>query len=648
MVRTAPTDKLADQFQSELELFDQAMAALREEADRRRQAKLAGVMALVPGSVSGSAMKSKRDNFLDEPAPPKPTRTTVVPHDVMGAPAPKPEEPKVPEPVQEPAKKSSKGRFLVYTMIFMVIGGIGGGMAYKYVSDVNKLNRRKEIMLLERLGAGLVNSRRWEEATRSYLRIEELDPGSAIAANGRRSIEVGMQEEQEQFVGYWTGESQAAFEAGRLDDAREAADKVLARYPEDEAVLALSEKIRNARNDSLRKTLGAEVREAVEQRDWAVAEDGVTELANAIPGDDLITVLAKEIAAGREQERLDLTRARELAASAKLRDAGKFDPKVMEWMREAIALAPHDPEVREVYEKVASYSRTLHVPKDVPTLADALKNVRAKDRVVLGEGTFDAGVVVDFPVQIEGAGEGGTMLESTALEAPAITFGPGATGAVVTGITFQCKGFDASDKRFPAVQVRGSEVEFSGCTFKDASGNGLEVLDAGQAEAVQCGFENNGWDGFSARGSGSRMVARECKSTGNFAHGYEIWDGASAVVTDSQATKNSRNGILVDSAAEKLELTGNTITGNREYGILLSAGAAGTVHGNSCSENHLGGMLIRFAALSVRVEKNTLEDNYGDGLTLEQGLRADTYETNRLRSNDGRDLRQNVSFAAGN
>ncbi len=653
MVRTSPTEKLAGQFQSELERFDQAMAALREEAERRRYEKLAGVMALVPGAVSGSHVRSKREGFLDEPAPPKqgrsPDATQVVPPP-SSPPPPPPARPVEPsdESIGEPERRSSKGRFVSYAIIFMVIGGIAGGWLYTQIEKERALRRTTEIMFLEKLGAGLVSTRRWDEAGKAYLRIEELEPGSEIAQRGRRSIEVGMREEQEQFVGYWSGEAQAAFEAGRLDDAREAVEKVLERYPTNKIANALAGDIQSARLDALRKTLGGKIREAIEKRDWQAAEAGVAELANAIPEDGLITVLAREIAIGREKERADLQRARELAASAKLRDPGKFDPEVLEWAREALALAPHDPEVRAIYDKIASYSRTLNVPADVESLALALQSVRPKDRIVLGEGTFEGGVVINVPIQLEGSGDGESVLESPAEQAPTITFGPGASGSVVTGISFRCKGFDTSDERYPAVQVRGAAVEFTSCEFKEASGNGLEVMDGGTATAVQCTFEGNGWDGFAARGKGSRMVARQSRAISNFGHGFESWDGASAVIQESEARGNSRNGILVDSAADDLEITGSLVAGNREYGILLSAGAAGKVSGNECTGNRLGGMLVRFAAMSVLVEGNEIEKNSGDGLVLEQGLRVDTYESNRLRGNQGRNLRDNVSFAGGN
>ena len=280
----------------------------------------------------------------------------------------------------------------------------------------------------------------------------------------------------------------------------------------------------------------------------------------------------------------------------------------------------------------------------VASMAEALSEVRDRDRIVLGEGSFEGGAVINLAVQLEGAGEGKTVLVMKAQQGPVLTFGPGAKGATVTGLVLQHEGFDAGTSRFPIALVRGTEMEFSDCVFLEGSGHGLAVVDSGHVTAQRCVFKTNGWDGAAASGAGSRITIRESESTGNFGHGYEVWDGASAVIVDSKASRNSRNGVLVDSAGEGIEVTGGEFFGNREYGIVLSAGASGRVRKNSSYANLMGGMLVRFAAISVVVEENDIEKNSGPGLVLEQGLRPEIYKGNRSRSNDGRDLMSKVRF----
>lgn len=658
MVRSAPNDKLAERFQEDLQRFDQAMAALREEVERRRRRKVQQVMALVPGAVTGKAVVSKRADFHEPPKekpvdPFAPVKEKPVDPfaPVKETPAPEPAEAPAGDAVdddeEEEVRSPGKGRFVLYLLLFLAIVGAGGGWLYKRHLEDKENRRVQEVMLLERIGAKLLTERRWEEASKVYEKIALLAPKSEVVRLGRQSIEAGMLEEKEQFIGYWTGEATNAFNAGRLDDAKMAVAKLMELEPNDPAARELSRKIESARVGFLREKWRTKVREAIEARKWDDAEKGVVELANELPGDPLISALAKEIVSAREKERQDLKRARELAAAAKLRDTGNFDEQALQWMRDALALAPHDEEIRALYEKIASYSRTIRVPGDAATLEAALADARDRDRVVLGEGVFPAGMALNAAVMLEGAGEGKTVLEAEAESSPVLTFGPGAEGAEISGVVFRQTGFDPSEKRFPAVQVRGAKVQLSDCEFRDASGSGLEVIDGGTVHAVRCVTENNGWNGMTARGKGSRLVVEKSRAIANFGHGFEIWDGAAASLRECEARNNSRNGILIDAASDGMELAGNRVSGNREYGILLSAGAAGEVTGNRCEKNRLGGLLVRFAAMSVQVRENEIVNNGGGGLILEQGLQRDLYGDNSVRSNDGRDVRAGVRFNEG-
>ena len=645
MVRDAPNDTIALRYQESLQEYDRAMAALREEAERKRKEKVAPMMALVPGSVTGEPIDSKRGDFLKE-SPPSTPVSDAPPHE----PAPEAAEPAaegqaVDDPMDDETAGSSGLRFALYATIFILIGGAGGGWLYFHMEAEREARLKTELIFLEGVGGKLVEARRWDEARLAFGKIEGLDPGSEVALRGLRSIEVGMREEQEQFVGYWSGEALAAFEAGRLEDAREAADKVIKRYPKETEVVALRKKIGEARRAQLRSEAQEAVQAAIDEKNWEAAGEAVMSFSLELPGDELIVSMTKSIEDAKEVQRQEHERAKELAAAAQLRDQGEFDPEVLEWMREAVALFPDDPEIRALYEKVASYSRTIQIPGDIPTLKEALAQARDRDRLVLAEGTFEAGLAVNVAVQLEGAGEGKTILQSQAASSPALTFGPKAKGATVTGVLFRQEGFDASENRYPVVQVRAGEVNFTNCVFRDGSGHGLEVIDGGRIEASQCLFEGNGWDGVAARGSGSRMVVRESRANANVGHGFEAWDEAVASIQDCIAKGNARNGILIDSAADGLNLAGNEVMGNREYGILLAAGASGVVSKNSSYANLLGGMLVRFASISVEVEGNRLESNSGPGLILEQGLRPEIYQGNTARKNRGTQVMSGARFS---
>ena len=166
--------------------------------------------------------------------------------------------------------------------------------------------------------------------------------------------------------------------------------------------------------------------------------------------------------------------------------------------------------------------------------------------------------------------------------------------------------------------------------------------------ASRCSFENNGWDGVSVRGAGSRVEFTGCESTGNFGHGYDLWDGGSGAIHDSLARDNSGNGILVDTDGENVVLGNNDLRSNREYGIVAFSAVSGRIHGNLCRENLLGGMAVRFAAARLMIENNKLEKNQGPGLALEQGLQASAYAGNTATANAGpKNIVTNADFSSG-
>jgi tetratricopeptide (TPR) repeat protein len=494
----------------------------------------------------------------------------------------------------------------------------------------------------------MIDARQWPEADLAYAEIEQLKPGANSAKIGRRSIEAGMEEERRQFVGYWSGEAITAFELGRTDDAANAALKVLEKYPSESEIVELLKRIEQARSTQAREAMVATTSAAILKRRWDEAENRAKELVKAFPGDPEGNVLLTEIRAGREKELRDRTRARELFSAAKVRDQGQFDRDALEWLREAAALAPEDPDIAALFQKMASYTRTLEVPRDFPTLAEAVAASRDRDRIVIAEGTWEGPVIIDKAITLEGAGRDKTIVEVDAALSAAATFGRHAGGARVSGITFRHRGFDAGPNRFPALLVRGAEVTMSDCRVADSAGHGLAVLEAGRMVATRCLFENNGWDGVAVRGPGSRIEFTECESTGNFGHGYDIWDGGSAAIHGSIARDNSGNGILVDTTAENVVLGENDLRGNREYGIVASAAGSGRIHGNRCRENLLGGMAVRFAAARLAFEANLLEKNLGPGLALEQGLDSAAFSSNQATGNEGgKNTVLNADFSSG-
>lgn len=625
LVRTAPNDTIALRYQDGLVDFDRALAALREELERPdpETAKRLEWMAAARGC--------RPEDLVPPPAP---TAKPAAPVD----------DPVFPDADAEPTPRR-RGRGLAVLLV-LLLATAGGGFLWVQMKEHEKLRIQERLTFLERLGGKMIDARQWPEAETAYTEIELLNPGAESARIGRRSIEAGMEEERRQFVGYWSGEAIAAFELGRTDDAANAARKVLEKYPNEKEIAELLRKIELARSTQAREALAATVAAAIQKRRWDEAENRAKELLASFPGDPGGTAQLAEIRAGRDKEARDRIRAQELFAAAKVRDLGRFDQDALEWLREATALAPADPEIAALYQKMASYTRTLQVPGDFPTLGEAVAAARDRDRIVVAEGTWAGPVVIDKPLVLEGAGRDRTIIEVDAAASTAATFGPASSGTRATGITFRHRGFDSGPNRFSALLVRGAELTLADCRVADSAGHGLAVQEAGRVAATRCVFENNGWDGVAVRGAGSRIEFSECEATGNFGHGFDLWDGGSGALHRCIARDNSANGILVDTTADDVVIGDNDLRANREYGIVVSAAASGRIHGNQCRENLLGGMAVRFSAARLAFENNRLENNLGPGLALEQGLRPDKFSTNLATGNGGQNTVLNADFSS--
>ena len=625
LVRTAPNDTIALRYQDGLVEFDRALAALREELERPdpETAKRLEWMAAARGC--------RPEDLVPPPAP---TAKPAAPVD----------DPVFPDADVEPTPRR-RGRGLAVLLVLLLATG-GGGFLWVQMKEHEKLRIQERLTFLERLGGKMIDARQWPEAETAYTEIELLNPGAESARIGRRSIEAGMEEERRQFVGYWSGEAIAAFELGRTDDAASAARKVLEKYPNEKEIADLLRKIELARSTQAREAMTATITAAIQKRRWDEAENRAKELLASFPGDPGGTTLLTEIRAGRDKEARDQVRAKELFAAAKVRDLGRFDQDALEWLREATALAPTDPEIAALYQKMASYTRTLQVPGDFPTLSDAVAAARERDRIVIAEGTWAGPAVIDKPLTLEGAGRDRTIVEVDAAASCAATFGPGSSGTRVSGITFRHRGFDSGPNRFSALLVRGAELTLADCRVADSAGHGLAVQDAGRVAATRCVFENNGWDGVAVRGAGSRVEFAECEATGNFGHGFDLWDGGSGALHRCLARDNSANGILIDTTAADVVIGDNDLRANREYGIVVSAAASGRIHGNHCRENLLGGMAVRFSAARLAFENNRLENNLGPGLALEQGLRPESFSTNLATGNGGKNTVLNADFSS--
>ena len=629
MVRTAPNEMLAARYQEGLVEFDRALAAVREYLEA-----LGLISRVTDVKVNDNAPTERgRAVFVEANQVKESVGLPVVSQRLPGY-------------SDEDDSEPTTGRVfrvVVWSLLLLSLIGFGGWM-YLKVEEERELSKQARVAFLERQRAVFIENRRWPDAEEAFAEIEGIYPDSDLISLGRRSIEAGMTEEQNQFIGYWKGEAIAAFEASRWDDAEKAAQQVLDKYPGEKEINALISRVGVAKQEEERQEVFASVRKSIAGRDFDRALSYAQSLAARDTQDTEAADLLREANQAKDKAEADLMRARELAAMAANRDTGKFDEEAINWMREALALAPDDEPIKARYEKMASYTRTIRIPEDVKTVAEALSKARDRDRVVLAEGIWEGPFVIAAGVELEGV-SGKTIVQCAADAGSALSFSPGVKGARVSGLTIRHLSFDAGAERFSLAHVRGAEVDFSDCRFEQGSGHGIAVTEGGHAKVARCRFTENGWNGIAVTGSGSLLEAEKNILKGNFQNGIESWDSAAVILANNECTGNSRNGIHVDCGAASVTALGNTLSGNREFGMVVSSAGAGEITGNTMEKNMLGGMVVKSGGAKVQVKGNRIRSNKGPGLVLEKGIPKNAFTGNTLSGNTGDQLMSGVDLS---
>lgn len=594
LVRKAPTESMEARYQEGLMEFDKALAFFRE-LEETKVAQESGVPEVPQDAQSDSASESINAGSFRQ--------------DVEAVP-----------------RGNRVAGLLVLVALFLTALYFGWREWRYHQHDARQLM----LASYEAQAADHVAKRRWDEALRLYERIEKIAPSSPVVLMGKRSIESGMIEEQGQFLGYWSGVAISAFEAGRWDESADAIAKVLEKRPGDGEMLELSDKLRLLKSASQREALLKKSQEALRANQWDEAIKAADQLLGIEPTNEEASRVRKTADDGKESELVNATKAAGLFESAKLLDKGNFNSELLEMIREAKALAPNHPGISALYEKVASYTRTLRVPVDFESLELALAQAKSQDRIVLDNGEYPGPVSIDAAVTLEAAGEH-VVVSCPADRGPAMTFNAGSTGAKVTGIQFKHSSLILDPERFSTVLVRGAAVEFNQCSFSRAAGHGLVIIAGGDVKAVKCRFVENGWDGLHATDDGTKVRIVDSVASGNFQHGIDIWKQASAILEKNVCEENCLNGILIDTAAD-VTIQNNQVRGNREYGVFLRQAGGGLVTGSQINSNMMGGAVLAAAAKNVAFHENAFEKNTPPSLRLTKGMSESNFRNNVFKS----------------
>lgn len=490
-----------------------------------------------------------------------------------------------------------------------------------------------EIAEFRAVGMSAVAARKWAKAEEAYKKIESLSPGSKLAANGLLSIEEGKIEERNQQIFYTLGESQAALEAGRWDEAESLAKSVITLAPENEtAQRKLLIIIRERKKQEL-AILTSAVSEALELEDIAAAKKALEVLKKKAPRDKSISSFASSIRSQEYELRIRHEKAEALYQQATELDTGEYSPQAMQLLEEAGRLDPKSAKITSLYKKMGVYARAHRVPEDYPTIPDAINAARPRDIIRIAAGTYNTPLYIDRSIKLIGSPEGGTIIEMPAIEAALITITPTAVGTSISNFTLKHVGFDHGKDRFSGITIQAQNTTVTSCLIEHVAGHGIAVLEGASAKIIGCKINGVGWDGISVYGAGSQAQISDTWCQNNLQHGVGFWQGGSGMVTNTKTIKNGLCGIVAMGDGVSVNLTSNTCSSNREAGILLSGGAAGAIRANICEKNLLSGIVARGHQTEVAMNGNVTNGNFQAGIITHYGVKVNNFEGNLADGN---------------
>jgi len=524
--------------------------------------------------------------------------------------------------------------FMVVLLLLASFSAVGW-WGYQWYQQQWNAHAQTEVKIAELQSEGriAVIGRKWPEAEIVYLEIEKLDPGSTVAATGFEAIKRGKLEEQSQQLFYTLGESQAALEAGRWDEAERLARLVIDQSPDNETAKRKIEIIHQGRRKQDISLKMMAITDALDQGSIPEAQQAHTTLRMTDPKNPNISIFANRIETQLQAIKKRHDRAEVLHQEALKLDTGEFSPKAMTMLNDARRLHPESIQVLALYKKMSNYTRSINVPVDYPTISKAIEAALPRDLIRVAPGTYKESLTITKPIRLEGSADGKTKFELPAKASGFITITSEAAGANISGFDFKHIGFDHGIDRYSGITIEADKVTISSCNIEHSAGHGIAIIDGAKAKIIGCKITLCGWDGISVYGKSSKAEVTDTLCQSNLQQGIGFWLGGSGSVTNSRCLKNGLCGIVAMSKGTKVVITSNTCSSNREAGILVSDAVSAELTSNLCEKNLLSGIVARSDGTAVTMVNNVTKGNHEAGILTHRGVKITKFENNKTSGN---------------
>lgn len=536
---------------------------------------------------------------------------------------------------EAPEERRSKAGLVVWLLMIGLLVGAGYYGYQQWAGMETGKEARKESLdrALEELDQTL-EKRRWDEAEILVGQLQERGGNDAQVAKASARIEQGKVEEKGQQIAFLVGNAQSALEAGQLTEAENYCAQVEELQPDHPQLVEIRSMIQESRMKVRSLLMVREIEKAMQEEDWRVAENQISSLIEEQPDHSAIPRLRLRLEAAKKMLKENQAKAAILLAEARELDEGVYSAEALALLEDAVRLDPSE-EIRAIYKRMSEYGKVMRVPSEHPTIAAALKEAKANDRIFVEKGTYSESLIVPEGVEIVGESRAETIIECPAEKAAVIAVGEGNKKVRVASLTLRHQGLVNDEERFPVVVVDSGRLLLEDALVSRASGHGVAVLNGGHATLMLCKIVESGWDGVSVKGENTGAVLSQVTSEGNLHHGVDFWDGANGQITKSQFLSNGRSGVTAIGSTDLIKISESRSEGNREIGFFFSDVAGVEVDNCDAYKNQLGGIVFEHGSKGIKVENCRVSRNGKAGIVFEKGVEILSNESNTVEKNDG-------------
>lgn len=265
--------------------------------------------------------------------------------------------------------------------------------------------------------------------------------------------------------------------------------------------------------------------------------------------------------------------------------------------------------------------RTIHVPRDVARIQEAIDLARPGDTIQVGAGTYRESLRLRSGIILRGVSRADVVVRGGSDKVPVLLV-ENCAEATVESMTFV---FDGKGANHVALLV-GSTVSIRDCVFSSGTLSGIVI-----------------------RGANSAPVISNCVVQDNRESGIVALDGAHGDISFNVVAHNGLNGVfLTDGAAP--DVYRNTIVDNGSAGVWVRDGVAPRVEYNITVGNEWGitadsGTVGRRNGMPA-LSNNIAWDNRSGNFILVQRGSGDLEQDPMFRHRAGRDYRVGPSSPA--